>query len=173
MATYIAYNYGKMNQSYAMKNENNEIVFEANLIKFHLFSECDYEFVNKKTLKTEKHKVGKTRTNQMGIGSISLTTSSYFKLDGRNVFDTLERKGYHFSFKAKHGIMHPEFALVDKDGNEVANYKLNVRGERQESVMGIGHYQMNTVITTDSTDLDAIFLGAFILSRVDLSTNLR
>ena len=35
--------------------------------------------------------------------------------------------------------------------------------------MATYHAQSNTVITTDSDDLETIFLGAFIMNRVDFS----
>ena len=170
MSTFIAYNYGKMNQSFTMKDEANNSLFEANLIKF--FSASDFEFVNKKTGATSQHKVGKTRTTESHRGAFNFSTSSYFKFDGQNVFDILDKKGYYFKIKVKLDIVHPEFALVDKNKNEVAVYKLNVLGEKQENVKAIGNKQRNTVITTLSDDLDAIFLGAFILSRVDFSAYL-
>ena len=46
---------------------------------------------------------------------------------------------------------------------------MNVPGEREENVAAIGNKQSNIVITTESEDMDAIFLGAFILGRVDFS----
>ncbi len=172
MASYVSYPYGKMNQSFIMKNEANESVFEANMTKFSLFGKSDYEFVNKVTGQSESHKVGKTVTTETGAGSFNFATSSYFKLDGENVFDILDKKGYYFRIKAKLDIIHPEFALLDKSGNVVATYKLNVKGERQENVKGIGNSQRNTVVTTNSNDIETIFLGAFIFSRVDFSAYL-
>ena len=77
--------------------------------------------------------------------------------------------GYSFKIIAKLEILHPEFALVDKSGCQVAVYKMNVAGPKEEGVSAIGGKQSNTVITTESDDLDAIFFGAFILGRVDFS----
>lgn len=172
MATYIAYGFGKMNQSVAMKDERNALVFEANLVKFRLLSASDFEFVNKKTTIKQLYKVGKTRTTEMGTGHSSFTTSSYFKLNGENVFEVLEKKGYHFKMLTKLNVIHPEFAMVDNNGTQLATYKLNVKGERQEGVKGIGKSQRNILITTQSQDLETIFLGAFILSKVDISAYL-
>lgn len=42
-------------------------------------------------------------------------------------------------------------------------------GEREEGVGAIGGKQKNTVVTTECEDLDIVFLGAFILGRVDFS----
>ena len=170
MSTYIAYRYGKLNQSFIMKNENKETVYEANLVKFKWFTACPYEFNNKVTLKSEVRKVGKTVSTSTGNSNLEFTTKSYFKLDGVNVFKILEEKGYRIDIVAKLDMFHPEFALVRIDKNEkIATYKMNVKGEKQEGVFSIGNAQRNTVITTDSTDIELVFLGAFILSRVDFS----
>ena len=169
MATYHAFHYGKMNQSFKLENENNQSLFEANMVKFKLFTACDYEFVNHIAATTSSHKVGKTVSVERGTMGVSMTTASYFKLDGKNCFDILEEKGYSFKILKKLDILHPEFALMDNNGNQVAVYKMNVPGEKEEGVLGIGNKQSNTVITTDSDDLETIFLGAFIMSRVDFS----
>ena len=39
-----------MNQSFKMEDENNRPLFEANLVKFRLFTASDYEFVNHLTI---------------------------------------------------------------------------------------------------------------------------
>lgn len=169
MATYHAFNYGKMNQSFKLENENNQSLFEANLVKFRLFTACDYDFVNHKDIRTTQHKVGKTKSIEQGTLGVSMETASYFKLDGKNCFDLLEEKGYSFKILLKLDILHPEFALMDNSGNQVAVFKMNVVGEREEGVGAIGNKQSNTVITTESDDLEGIFLAAFILSRVDFS----
>lgn len=172
MSTYLAYRFGKMTQCVAMKTENYESVFEANLVKFKLLGASDFEFVNSKTGATTAHKVGKTKTVNQGLGGLNLTTTSYFKLDGTNVFDILEKKGYKFKTALKLDIIHPEISLVDiKLNSPVATYKLNVKGPRQEGVPGIGNTQRNIQITTELEDLETVFLGAFILSRVDFSAN--
>ena len=169
MATYHAFHYGKKNQSFKLEDERNRSLYEANLVSFKLLGASDYEFVNRHTAATVSHKVGKTVTINEGAASISMTTASYFKLDGRNCFEVLEEMGYSFKILMKLDILHPEFALVDKNGNQIAVFKMNVSGEKEEGVTAIGSKQSNTVITTESNDMDAIFLGAFIMSRVEFS----
>lgn len=169
MATYHAFHYGKMNQSFRMENEQNQVVFDAEMVKFKLFTACDYTFTNKISLVAASHKVGKTISVDQGTAGISMSTASYFKLDGKNCFEILDEKGYSFSIVAKLDILHPEFALSDKSGNRIATYKMNVTSPREENVAAIGNKQSNTMITTESDDIDTVFLGAFILSRVDFS----
>ncbi|MBO4265329.1 MAG: hypothetical protein J5922_04560 [Clostridia bacterium] len=169
MAVYHAFHYGKMNQSFKLEDENNKSLYEANLVKFKLFTASDYEFVNHITMATTAHKVGKTKSVEQGTAGIKMSTASYFKLDGKNCFDILEEKGYSFKLILKLNILQPEFALVDKNGDKIAVYKMNVPGEREEGVGAIGNKQSNTVITTESDDVETIFLGAFIMSRVDFS----
>lgn len=169
MAIYHAFHYGRMNQSYKLEDERNQSLYEANLVNFRLFGASDYEFVNCRTAATVTRKVGKTVTAQEGAGNFHMTTASYFKLDGRNCFEVLEEMGYSFRILAKFDLLHPEFALLDKSGNQVAVYRMNVSGKKEEGVNGIGGKQSNTVITTESSDMEAIFLGAFIMGRVEYS----
>ena len=169
MAIYHAFNYGKMNQSFKLENESNESLYEANLIKFRLFTASDFEFVNNVTSVKTSHKVGKTKSFEQGTGGLSMTTASYFNLDGVNCFDILKEKGYSFKILMKLNLLQPEFSLLDKNGYQVAVYKMNVTGEREEGVGAIGNKQSNMVITTDLDDLEAIFLAAFIMNRVDFS----
>ena len=169
MATYHAFHCGKMNQSFRLENEDNQILYEANLVKFKLLTASDFEFVNRVTSTTVAHKIGKTNSVEHGTVGVRMSTASYFKIDKKNCFDVLEEKGYSFKIHLKLDILHPEFALLDAAGNQVALYKMNVSGEKEEGVTAIGNKQSNTVITTDSEDLEAVFLGAFILGRVDFS----
>lgn len=169
MATYHAFPYGKMNQSFKLENEENQSLYEANLTKFKLLTASDFEFVNRSASQSTSHKVGKTTTIEQGAVGLAMSSASYFKLDGKNCFDILEEKGFTIKIHVKLDILHPEFALIDNNGNQVAIYKMNVTGEREENVMGVGTKQKNIVITTDCDDLDTVFLGAFILSRVDFS----
>lgn len=171
MATYHAFHYGKKNQSYKMENDRNQSIYEANLVSYKLFGASDYEFVNHSTATIVPHKVGKTITLDEGTANFSITTASYFKLDGRNCFDTLADMGYSFRLLML-DILHPEFALLDESGNRVAVYRMNVSGEKEEGVTAIGSKQSNTVIITENSDMEAIFLGAFIMSRVEFSSYL-
>ena len=169
MATYHAFPYSKMNQSFKLENETNVSLYEANLVKFKLFGASDFEFVNKQTGATVARKVGKTKSVEHGTLGVTMSSASYFKLDGENCFDLLEKMGYSFKIVAKIDLFHPGFALIDKSGNQVAVYKMNVTGPKEEGVAAVGSKQNNIVITTESDDLEAIFLGAFILGNVDFS----
>ena len=169
MATYHAFHYAKMNQSFKMEDENNKSLYEANLIKFRLLGASDFEFVNQLTSERTLRKISKTVSVSEGAAGISMTQASSFKMDGINCFDLLESKGYTLKLIMKFDLIHPKFGLFDRDGNKVAVYKMNVVGEREEGVGAIGNKQSNTEITTDSVDTESVFLGAFILSRVDFS----
>lgn len=169
MAVYHAFHCGKMNQSYKMEDESNQSVYEANLISFKLIGASEYEFINRITEASSVHKMGKTVSTSEGAGNLSIETASWFMIDGINCFDVLKEKGYSIKMVSLSNLLHPEFALIDAAGNHVAIYKMNVTGEREDGVMGIGSKQSNIVITTESKDIGNVFLGAFILGRVDFS----
>lgn len=152
-----------------MESESNQRLYEANLVRFKLFTAGEYEFVNHVSLSSSFHKVGKTTTTDTGVMGVHGFSASYFSIDGENCFDMLEEKGYSFTILAKPDLLRPAFALIDRNRNQTAVYKMNVTGDREEGVFAIGNKQSNTVITTESDDPDVVFLGAFILSRVDFS----
>ena len=173
MATFIAYGCGKRNHDFTLRTEDYKSVFEANLVKGRIFSASDYEFVNCKTSKKELHKVGKVVTKSSGNDNTAIrtVTDSYFKIDKVNVFDLLREKGYFLKMSGK-GLLKSEVSLYTNSNKEVATLKLNEKGPRQENVSGIGNTQRNTVITTELDDLEVIFLAAFIMSKVEVSTRL-
>ena len=78
------FHYGKNNQSHKLKDERNQSLYKANPANFKLFGASDYEFVNRRTAAAVSRKVGKTVTHDEGVANFSMTTASYFKLDGRN-----------------------------------------------------------------------------------------
>ena len=169
MATYHAFHCGKMNQSFRLEDERNQPLYEANLIKFKLLSACEYEFVNRRASSAVSHRIGKTVSVEHAVAGLAMSAASYFTIDGRNCFDLLEERGRSLRILPKLNILRPEFALTDANGNQIAVYKMNVPGEKEAGVFAIGGKQVNTVITTESDDLDTVFLGAFILSRVNFS----
>lgn len=166
MPEYHAFHYGKMNQSFKMEDENNNALFEANLVSFRLLTASEYEFLNPITHISTIHKIGKTKTVGAETSGILISLTSWFKMDGKNCFDVLWNMGYSIDISSVADILHPEFALKDKEGNQVAVYKMNVAGEKEDDVMAIGSNQCNIVISTESTDWEGIFMGAFILGRI-------
>ena len=175
MATYLAYGCGKRNHDFILTTEDYQHVFEANLVKGRIFGASDFEFVDVNSKKKAIHKVGKTLTKRTGTGvgnsSIGIVRSSSFKFDKEDVFNQLAKKGYILKLTKTH-LVNSELSLF-KGGDTVATLTINVKGPRQANVSGIGGTQRNTVIKTESTDYEAIFLAAFLLSRVEMSQRLK
>lgn len=159
---YTFYVCGKMNQSFAMKDGAGEVVYRGNLIKFSPVSACEYEFINLRTGRRETHMIGKTNTTRYG-GDLSLTTDSFFRFDGINIYDYLEARGYGISMTALN-LLHPEYSL-NKNGVPVATYKMGVIEEKEDDVMAIGSKQMSTKVTADSGNLDLIFLAGITVNN--------
>ena len=69
-------------QGYLMENDNQEVVYEANVLKQPLFGAADVEFVNHITGKSEIHKVGHTVTSETSAGKGSgFVLTSRFALE--------------------------------------------------------------------------------------------
>ena len=163
MPKYYLYECGKMNQSYAMKDENNRVVYEANLIQFHLFTACDYEFVNRQTGVTTTHKLGKVTNTTVN----DMVVSSSFTLDKMAIFRVLDQRGCYVQ-TTRVLSLHPEVTLF-QDGREIALFRHDVMRERDANTMGIGKKSLQLEITTQSDDMDLIFLAGLALRRCDMA----
>lgn len=103
---------GKMNQSYAVEDEQGNVLFECKLLKFNPFASNLYEFVDHKTGDKKQMKIGKTVTSESSGGYIFVgdVLSSRFKIDGVNCWDYVADRGYEI----KHML----------EGKTVINYQI-------------------------------------------------
>ena len=89
-------------QAFFLEDENGNMVYEGKMTKFSLFGASPFEMVNHITNKTEEHKIGKTVTIEQnnGIDIIDfLSKRSYFKYDGKKIWDYLHDLGIRIDSK--------------------------------------------------------------------------
>ena len=149
---------GKMNQSYRMEDAGGTVWYEGNLQKFSLLGASDYVFLNHATGASQNHTVGKTVTTSQG----GIMIDSYFKLDGENVLEMLERKGYNYRTSSINPI-HPEFTL-SKNGTVVAKAALKMKAKTKESEPGVMK-SSNVIIETTKGYTDMAFIMGMIILR--------
>ncbi|MBR4623190.1 MAG: hypothetical protein IKO45_01375 [Clostridia bacterium] len=150
-------------QSFYLEDENGNKVYEGNMLKFSLFGAAPHEFVNRVSGKTEQHKVGKTITAEEGDGGLisMLSKKSYFKFDGKNIWDHLHDLG----IRIESGIA----------GNKLGmRYDVTLRGEHIATIANSSP-KGKSILTTDmyydvfceEKDLDIVFLVAFSIAKTE------
>ena len=150
-------------QAFYLEDENGKTVYEGKMTKFSLFGASPFEFVNHITNKTEEHKVGKTVTVEQGGGGLisALSKKSYFKYDGKKIWDYLHDLGIRIDT----GI----------SGNKIGmKYEVTLKGEHLADIANSSP-KGKSIITTElyydvvceEKDLDLVFLVAFSIARTE------
>ena len=132
--------------------------------KMGIVSKYKFTFINHLTGKETKHLV----SHVVSTSFDSFVTSSKFKIDDVNVWDILGKEGYsldpHFNgFKSYFDILRygVKVAKIELAGTEV--YKDNAN----KALKNVPIQGMFKVYAKDS-DIDMVFLSAFILSKIEL-----
>ena len=150
---------GTIKQTFFLEDDNGNIVYEGKMKKFSLFLASPYSFTNFITNKTEEHKIGKTITaEESGLASM-LSTKSYFKYDGKNIWDYLHEKGIRINSTLssdKIGMTHS----ISFEGKEIATMKSTT--PKGKSFITTNLYYD---VFCDEKDLDLVFLVAFSIGK--------
>ncbi len=151
-------------QAFYLEDENGNMVYEGKMTKFKFFGASPFEIVNHITNKTEEHKIGKTVTIEQsnGIDIIDfLSKRSYFKYDGKKIWDYLHDLGIRIDSKLS--------------GNKVGmTYDITFEGKPLATI-ATSSPKGKSLITTDlyydvtceEKDLDLVFLVAFSIAKTE------
>ena len=151
-------------QAFFLEDENGNMVYEGKMTKFKFFGASPFEIVNHITNKTEEHKIGKTVTIEQsnGIDIIDfLSKRSYFKYDGKKIWDYLHDLGIRIDSKLS--------------GNKVGmTYNVSFEGKPLATI-ATSSPKGKSLITTDlyydvtceEKDLDVVFLVAFSIAKTE------
>lgn len=155
---------GKLNQSYILETLDRKPIYEAICDKVGIVSKYEFTFINHLTGKEEKHLVSHVVTSSYD----SFVNSSKFKIDDINVWDILGKEGYslnpHFNgFKSYFDVFHYgiHVAKIELAGNKA--YKDN-----SSNLLGDVPIKGMFKVYSKESDINMVFLCAFILSKVDL-----
>lgn len=150
-------------QSFFLEDENSNIVYEGKMTKFSLFKASPFELVNHITNNREEHKIGKTVTIEQGGNDLVsfMSKKSYFKYDGKNIWDYLHGLGIRIDSKPS--------------GNKIGmTYDISFEGKPLATVASSSP-KGKSFITTDlyydviceEKDLDLVFLVALSIAKTD------
>ena len=150
-------------QSFFLEDENGNLVYEAKMTKFSLFSASPYELINHITNKTEEHKIGKTVTieqNENDFISI-MSKRSYFKYDGKKIWDYLHDLGIRIESNPSANKVGMTYD-ISFEGKEIAT--IATSSPKGKSLITTELYYD---VTCEEKDLDLVFLVAFSIAKTE------
>lgn len=153
-----------LKQGFFMTDENENIVYEAKMIKQPILGAMEFEFVNHITGQSVIHKIGHTVTTETSGLFEFFNVKSSFKYDGKNVWDYLHEQGIRIDSSIAGDRLGMNYRVSLK-GKEMADIATAAPGGGGGLITGASWLK----VTTAPEDLDLAFLTAFSIARTDQS----
>ena len=151
-----------LKQGFLMTDEEKNIVYEAKPVKQSLLGPATFEFVNHIADTKETHKIGKTVTSEQSGLLEFFSTKSYFKLDGKNIWDVLHEEDIRIDSRFSGSQIGTVYTVFLK-GEEIATIASAAADEGKFVVTSPFHYN----VTVSEEYLAIAFLVAFSIARTD------
>ena len=150
-------------QAFYLEDENGNTVYEGKMTKFSLLGASPFEFVNHITGRTEEHKVGKTITVEQGNGGLisMLSKRSYFKYDGKKIWDHLHDQGIRIESGISGKNLGMSYDVTFKGAPLCTIANSSPKGK---SIFTTDLYYD---VTCEEADLDLVFLVAFSIAKTE------
>ena len=150
-------------QGYVLSDSNKNLVYEAKMTKFTLFTPFVFQFVNHVTNSSVDHKVSHTITMEETTNGMTdlFSTKSSFKFDGKKIWDYLHEKGIRIDSKISNKKIGMTYTVFLK-GNEIAT--LATAAPNGKFILT---NKFCYDITTTEENLDYAFLAAFAFARTE------
>ena len=152
---------------YLIEDADRKVLFEGQMLKNALVGARTFAFTNRLTGKTEEHEIGHTVSQSFDNEAFSM--SSWFKIDGENIWDVLHGRGLRMRTNLFSSL--PNIAYdVSKDGapyaqiesagryvheDEAAMHSVNIPTGR--------HFRC----WTNSNDFETLFLTMFAIAETN------
>ena len=149
-------------QGYFMQDENKNVVYEAKVIKQSLLGSFTIDFINHLTNKSEEHKIGAVITSEQSGLFDMFSTKSYFKYDGKNIWDYLHEKGIRIDSSMSGNKLGMTYN-VTFEGKPMATLASTAPNGGNSIITGSHWYN----ITTSEQFLDLAFLTAFAIAKTE------
>ena len=153
-----------LKQGYVLLDENKNIVYEAKMTKFTIFTPFKFLFINHLAHTSVEHKVSHTVTlEQSTFGMLDFfSTKSSFKFDGKKIWDFLHEQGIRIDSHLSNKVAGMTYTVSLK-GKEIATLTMaNPTGKKLFVVSDVCYN-----ISTTEENLDWAFLSAFAFARTD------
>ena len=161
---------GKLNQSYILETTDRQPVFEFNCNKIGVVNDFIFTFKDHVSGSEDTHDVSHTITTSYGDESFSIIDKSYFKVDGKNIWEHISEMGYSiepyldtiaFSYRVNHyGV---QVADIKAAGTNILEQYEDKGGLRNVPTIG-GLYR----VSCREDDIRAVAIICFAVSRVEI-----
>lgn len=150
-------------QGFFMKDENDNIVYEAKVLKQSILGSSTVEFVNHLTNKSEEHKIGAVITVQSENGGLLdvLSARSHFKFDGKKIWDYLHELGVRIDSGLSGGKLGMSYTITLR-GQEIARIATSSPGGKS-IITGKFWYD----VITSQENIDLAFLTTFAIAKTE------
>ena len=150
-------------QTFFLEDENGNMVYEGKMIKFKLFGASPFEMINYITNKKEEHNIGKTVTVEQGGNDLInfMSKRSYFKYDGKKIWDYLHDLGIRIDSKLSENKIGMTYE-VSFEGKPFAT--ISSSSPKGKSLITTDMYYD---IVCEEKNLDLVFLVAFSIARTE------
>lgn len=165
---YFSFDGHSLKPGYTVEDKNRDVLFEGKMIKQAIVGARTYEFTNHITGVSVAHEVG--HTVEQSYNNEFFSAKSWFKFNGKNVWDVIHEKGIRLSTN-----LHSKFPYciynVMKNGEVLARVEtcsvyVHEEDEAQHKIK-IPTGNMYYRFWTASNDLDSLFLTIFAISETE------
>ena len=165
---YFRFDGHSLKPGYLIEDAGRNILFEGKMAKQALVGARSFEFVNHVTGSTAEHAVGHTMTQT--YNDETFFAKSWFKFDGKNVWDVIHEKGIRISTD-----LHSKFpyCIYDVTQNGAAFARIESSSiyvhedEEAEHKLIVPTGNMYYRFWTDSKDFESLFLTIFAISETE------
>ena len=154
---------GTVKEGFILVDENDNLVYKAQMTKFKLFGASPFKFENLITNKVEEHTVGKTVTVEQGGGDFIdiMSTKSQFKYDGEKIFKYLHDKGIRINSTVSGNKLGMTYE-ISLEGNPIA--VIATSSPKGKSLITTNMFYD---VTCEEKNLDLVFLVAFSIAKTE------
>ncbi len=163
---YFRFDGNALKPGYLLEDADRNILFEGKMLKNNLVGPRTFEFSDHTNGFTQEHEVGHTTTTSYNNEFFSV--SSWFKFDGKNIWDILHDRGLRLNTD-----MHSKFPyliyLVTRDGVPFARFETSSiyvhEDEEAQHKLVIPYGRMYYRCWTGTDDIETLFLTMFAVSE--------
>lgn len=165
---YISFDGHSLKPGYVMEDGERNVVYEAAMTKNALVGSRLFTFTNHVTGESAEHEVGHTVTSSFDNEVFS--TSSWFKFDGKNVWDVIHEQGVRINTDVASKFPNLTY-VISKNGRYFATAQTSGRFVHEEDAaehklnIPVGKYFYR--VWTNESDLDLIMLTVFAISETE------
>lgn len=165
---YVRFDGNTLKPGYVMEDADRNVLYEGTMLKQALVGARPFEFVNHATGTVQPHDVGHTMTQTYNNEVFS--AKSWFKFDGRNIWDVLHDSGLRLETDIVSKFPNLVYNL-SQNGQPMARFETSGmyvhedEAEQHRVNIPVGHWYYR--VWTNSEDFDTLFLTIFAVSETE------